>query len=288
MRLSYLIEAYLTLSQIDVTVSSMSTYCEEYGPWALITGATQGIGLALAKELAQKGFSLVLVARRGQVLEDLAHELTAKNPEVKMLVLALDLGKRDQVNELVSRTQNIDIGLMIHSAGFGSSGALTDNEIENEINLVEVNCISALALCHAFATRFRSRKRSGILLMSSLVGFQGVPYAANYAASKAYVQSLGEALHFELKPWNIDVLLSAPGPVNSGFAERARMTMGLAAGPEEVARKTLAQLGKRVTVRPGWLAWLLEWSLKLTGSRWGRIQVMSRVMRGMAGMPPRA
>ena len=117
-------------------------------------------------------------------------------------------------------------------------------------------------------------------MLSSLVGWQGVPKSAHYAATKAYVQSLAEALRIELKPKNIDVLASAPGPVHSGFAARARMAMGAAVPPEVVARTSLNALGKQGTVIPGRLSKLLTYSL-LPLPRVLRSLIMSKVMGGM-------
>lgn len=117
--------------------------------------------------------------------------------------------------------------------------------------------------------------------MSSVVAFQGTPMSANYAATKAYVQSLAEALRHELRPSGVDVVASAPGPVASGFAARARLRMAHAATPEVVARATLAALGRRATVRPGGLSKLLGWSLA-TAPRALRVVIMGRIMGGMA------
>jgi short-subunit dehydrogenase len=118
--------------------------------------------------------------------------------------------------------------------------------------------------------------------MSSLLAFQGVPRAGNYAATKAYVQSFAEALRHECAPFGVDVIASAPGPIRSGFAARAAMTMKLAQTPRDVVGVTLAALGRRGTIRPGWLAKFLEASLALL-PRWGRVRVMGRVMHGMTG-----
>lgn len=114
-----------------------------------------------------------------------------------------------------------------------------------------------------------------------MVAFQGVPNAAHYAATKAYVQSLAEALSEELQPFKVAVLAAAPGPVSSGFASRAHMNMGKALTPEEVGVPILKALGKQVTVLPGWLTKLLVYSL-MTLPRWGKIKVMKKVMSGMA------
>ena len=105
--------------------------------------------------------------------------------------------------------------------------------------------------------------------------------AAHYAATKAYVQSLAEGLHLELRSHGVDVIASAPGPVHSGFAARARMQMGQAVDPERVARVTLAALGRKATVRPGFLSKFLEGALKPL-TRPGRVRMMAKVMRGMA------
>ena len=116
--------------------------------------------------------------------------------------------------------------------------------------------------------------------MSSIVAFQGVPRAANYAATKAYIQTLAEGLRVELQPFGIDVIASAPGPVKSGFAARANMEMGAAERPGTVAARTLDLLGRKMTVRPGFLSKLLGYSLA-TSPRWARVLIMTQVMRGM-------
>jgi|SRR5579872_148730 len=115
---------------------------------------------------------------------------------------------------------------------------------------------------------------------SSLVGWQGTPFAAHYAATKAYVQSLAEAMHAELKGRGVDVLASAPGPVNSGFAARANMRMGAAATPADIAKASLAALGRSRTVVPGLLSKVLTYSLVLL-PRAARTQVMGQIMRSM-------
>jgi short-subunit dehydrogenase len=257
---------------------------ERYGPWAVVTGASDGIGLGFARLLAEAGVHLVLVARRKDVLEALASELRRAYGS-ETLVLAADLATRAGVEETTARTRDLDVGLLVACAGFGTSGPFIDGELSAELEMIEVNCGALAALSHVFGRRFVARRRGGLILMSSLVAFQGVPRAANYSATKAYVQSLAEGLRLELGPLGVDVLASAPGPVNSGFAARASMTMGLAQTPEEVARGTLAALGHRGTVRPGFLAKLLEVSLKLL-PRWGRVRMMGIVMGGMTRRLP--
>jgi len=223
---------------------------ERYGPWAVVTGASDGIGREFAARLAEAGVHLVLAARRNDLLDEVANGLVRAH-HVQVETIPIDLATRPGVDELVARTRDRDVGLLIASAGFGTSGPFVDARLDEELGMIDVNCRAVAALSHAFGRRFVDRKRGGIVLMSSLVAFQGVPRAANYAATKAYVQSFAEALRLELKPFGVDVVASAPGPIRSGFAARASMTMGVAQTPQDVAGPTLGALGRRGTVRPG-------------------------------------
>jgi short-subunit dehydrogenase len=146
--------------------------------------------------------------------------------------------------------------------------------------MIDVNCRAVAGQALHFGRMMAARRRGGLILMSSLLAFQGVPRAANYAATKAYIQTLAEGLAVELAPFDVDVVASAPGPILSGFAARAGMRMGRAQEPQVVADGTLAALGRKVTVRPGWLSRLLEASM--TGlPRALRVRIMALVMAGM-------
>lgn len=253
-------------------------FADRYGPWAIVTGASDGIGRACAHELAAAGLNLVLVARRQNTLDALAAEF-ARDHGIEARPLALDLGQPGAVVRLVHETRPLDVGLLITSAGYGTSGPLLKTKLADELDMLQVNATSVLELVHRLGPRLIARDRSGVVLLGSLVGFQGVPRAANYAATKAYVQSLAEALHHEWKPLGVDVLASAPGPVNSGFAARADMDLGQALTPATVARETLRALGRRSVVRPGFLSKFLEAALTLP--RWARVRILALVMRGM-------
>ncbi|GJE02601.1 SDR family NAD(P)-dependent oxidoreductase [Methylobacterium isbiliense] len=252
---------------------------DRYGPAALVTGASDGIGRAFARRLAGAGLDLVLVARREAVLADLARELQDRHG-IAARVLAADLSDAAQVECVVRASADLEIGLLVAAAGFGTSGPFVEGDPGTELAMIDVNCRALAQLTHTFARRFVARGRGGIVLMSSLVAFQGVARAANYAATKAYVQTLAEGLHAELRPRGIDVLASAPGPVLSGFGQRAAMRITSGATPEEVAAATLRALGRSATVRPGLLAKALELSLKPL-PRSGRVHMMGRVMAGM-------
>ena len=259
--------------------ASLRGLSETYGPWACITGASDGLGRALSEVLARCGFNLVLVARRRPELDQLAHEVTSCFG-VECQIIAVDVGTaagREQVKAICA---GLPVGLFVAAAGFGTSGQFLDNPAEVETNMLTVNCLAVADLTHFFGNAFRQRGRGGLILFSSLLAFQGVARAANYAASKAYVQTLAEALRTELKPSGVDVLACAPGPVATGFAARADMKMGLALSPGQIATETLAALGKTTTVRPGWLSKLLEYSF-LGQPRMLRSFILNKVMDGM-------
>jgi uncharacterized protein len=147
--------------------------------------------------------------------------------------------------------------------------------------MLDVNCRALLELSHHFGQRFARQKRGGIILLSSIVAFQGAPWSANYAASKAYVQSLGEALGEELRPHGVDVLCSAPGPTETGFFARASMKASSAESAEVVARQTVAALGRQRVVVPGNFAKFLHTALG-TAPRFLRVKIMKGVMKSMA------
>ncbi|MDX2137342.1 MAG: SDR family oxidoreductase [Chloroflexota bacterium] len=251
----------------------------KYGPWALVTGASDGIGREFARDLAKRGLNLILVARRRPLLQQLADELTRQH-RVQTQVIDADLAQDAEVERVLAATKDMDIGLLVASAGFGTSGSFINAHLDQELNMLAVNCRAVLMMTHHFGQRLARRKRGGIVLFGSLVGFQGVPNAAHYAATKAYIQSLAEGLHVELSPLGVDVLASAPGPVDSGFASRANLQMQLSAKPDTVAAETLDALGRYTTVRPGRVSKLLELALTLL-PRSRRVHMMGRIMGGM-------
>ncbi len=250
-----------------------------YGPWAVVTGASSGIGRETAMGLAEAGLNLVLVARSRGTLDRMAKDLTSQRG-IEVRVISADLAQETAAEAVEVATRDLDVGLLVAAAGFGTSGAFLGSSLERELEMLEVNCRAPLEMSLRFGRRFAERGRGGIVLMGSLVGFQGTPNAAHYAATKAYVQTLAEALHVELAPLGVDVLASAPGPTDSGFAARAGMRMGLALKPADVARSTLGALGRRSTVLPGNLSRLLTYSLAPL-PRWARVRIMGRVMGGM-------
>jgi hypothetical protein len=250
-----------------------------YGPWAVVTGATSGIGRAVAGELATAGLALVLVARDAAALAAVRDELRGA---ADVETVAADLSTTGGVTAVVTATAGLDVGLLVSAAGFGTSGPCVDGDPATELTMLDVNCRATYLLSREFGSRFARRGRGGLVLFGSIVGYQGAPGAAHYAATKAYVQTLGEGLRPELARAGVDVLVSSPGPVHTGFAARAGMTMARAVQPRDVAVATLAALGRRTTVTPGGLSKVLRWSLA-TLPRAARTRVMAQVMAGMTG-----
>ena len=254
---------------------------DRYGPWAVVTGASSGIGRAFAEHLGRAGLNVVLVARRQAEIDALARELDSVYG-VEAIAVPADLGTPAGLAAVEQATDGLDAGLLVAAAGFGTSGRFAEADLEGELAMLDVNCRATLVAAHHFAGRFAARGRGGIVLFGSIVGFQGTPYAAHYAATKAYVQTLAEGLRVELAPRGVDVVSSAPGPVHTGFADRADMKMGQALRPEDVVAPTLRALGRRATAYPGLLTKVLSGSLAPL-PRWARTRIMQQVMGGMTG-----
>lgn len=257
----------------------MKRFLARYGPWSVVTGATLGIGHAFAHEIAARGCNVALVARSEDALQHAARELRARYG-VDAIALPFDLSSPGSHEALMENTRDLDVGLLVAAAGYGTSGAFLDIDEAAELEMLEVNCAAILRECRDFGRRFVERGRGGIVLMGSLLGFQGVPRSANYAATKAYVQSLAEGLHDEWKPRGVDVVACAPGPVRSSFERRANMRMKVAASPKSVAASTIAALGTRTTVVPGALSKLMTYSLAPL-TRNARTRILGAIMAGM-------
>lgn len=259
---------------------SAAQFAQRYGTWAVVTGASTGIGAALARGVAARGVNTLLVARREDLLEKLSNELSSSFG-IESRTLALDLATHDSTYQLIAATTDLDVGLLIAAAGFGTSGNFLTSDIETELEMISVNCSAVCAHTYYFGRRFSERGRGGIVLLSSIVGFQGMPFAANYAATKAYVQSLGEGLSRELRPAGVDVLTVAPGPTASGFADRAGMKMNGADTPAQLVNPILNSLGKRATLLPSIRSKVLRRGVLTMPSRSGRVWIMGNIMKSM-------
>jgi short-subunit dehydrogenase len=218
---------------------------QRFGPWAVVTGASSGIGKAFARQLAANGLNVVLVARRLPLLEALGSQL-AEAYGIHYRAIALDLTRDDFMTPLVEATHDLDIGLVISNAGAGGPEDFLVTEHQELHHVVQLNATVHLDLTHHYGRRLAQRGRGGILLVSTLGARQAVPYAANLAAAKAYVLSLGEALHVEFQKVGVHVTVLLPGPTDTpvvadfGF-EQANLPMKLMS-PEQCAAEGLAAL----------------------------------------------
>lgn len=185
-----------------------------YGPWAVVTGASSGIGEAIARELAARGLHLVLCARRKERLEALAAELAASHG-TQACVVEVDLARPDFAPLVEEATRDLDIGLLVNNAGIGDKGPFAAAGLDTHLRMLDTNCRAPLILAHLFAPKLAARGRGGILFTSSTAAFQGLPFAAHYAATKGYDLQLAEGLWYELRPAGVDVVALCPGPVDT-------------------------------------------------------------------------
>jgi short-subunit dehydrogenase len=188
------------------------------GKWALVTGASAGIGSALARYLGECGCNLVLTARRREHLEQLASEVTA-GCEVKVEIVTADLtlpGAPKQIFAFTSQ-KNIAIQLLVNNAGFGAYGYFDQIDLQRQLDMVQVNCSAVLHLTHLFLPQMVERGSGDILILASTAAFQAVPFITTYAATKGFDLLLGEALFEEFAPRGIGVCVLCPGPTTSEF-----------------------------------------------------------------------
>ena len=223
-----------------------NSFHERYGPVALVTGASSGIGWAFAEELAERGFDLVLAARRTERLEELAAKLEAAHGTRSQLVEA-DLADRDAPAALLAATQGTDIGLVVSNAGFNIRGEFESTDAAEMARMLTVNCHAPMQLAHGFIPRLKARRKGGLIFTSSVEGFIGCPFSTAYSATKALVIGLGEGLYGELHGSGVDVLTLCPGATESEatakYAEKYAAVPNLQPA-REVARLALDNIAE--------------------------------------------
>jgi short-subunit dehydrogenase len=201
------------------------------GKWALVTGASAGIGTALAKELATGGTNLVLTARRKDRLEELAKTLSAEHG-VKTEVFSADLADPSAPERIFTFTneRGIAIDLLINNAGFGQYGEFRSVERQRLLDMIQVNCNAVVHLTRLYLPEMVARRRGDVLILASMASFQAVPYISTYAATKAFDLLLAEGLAEEMSPYGIRVCALCPGSTESEFH--------IVSGQEKFKKKT--------------------------------------------------
>jgi uncharacterized protein len=214
------------------------------GKWALVTGASAGIGWALAEELAADGTHLVLTARRQARLDDLAKRHCSQH-NIKVETVAADLSDSGAPDAIHAFTQGkgIAIELLINNAGFGAHGEFQNIPLSRQLEMLQVNVNAVLQLTHLYLPEMIARRSGDILIVASTAGFQGVPYISTYAATKGFDLLLAEGLAEEVRPHGVRVCALCPGSTESEFHDVAKQTEY--GSPHKESARKVARVGLR-------------------------------------------
>jgi len=234
---------------------SEPSFAHRYGPWALIAGASEGLGEQFARQLAARGLNLVLVARRGQLLRPLATDI-ANTHDVEVRPLEADLAQEESRQEIERICTGLEVGLVVYNAAVSVVGSFLDHPVDAYRTELEVNCRRPLELVHHFTKPMAQRRRGGILLMSSLAGTQGSPFIAHYGATKAWNTVFAEGLWGELGEQGIDVLACRAGATKTprylaGRDEESASSLVPEMEPRDVVAEALKALGSKPSIVPG-------------------------------------
>jgi short-subunit dehydrogenase len=192
---------------------------KRFGPWALVTGASSGIGKEFAQQIAASGINIVLVARREDLLKEVGVEFS-KRYGVEHRVVVLDVSREDFIRQLASAIDDLDIGLVVSNAGTGNPGEFLKLDRQLLEETLRLNTMSHLDIAHYFGGKLAERRRGGLILVGAMGAENGIPCMANDGGAKAYVHSLGEALHYEFKPLGVYVTVLAAGVTNTAVLEK--------------------------------------------------------------------
>ena len=237
--------------------TELDNFFLRYGPWALITGASSGIGEEFAKQLASRGFHLLLCARRKDRLDQLRSELSEQH-DVAVKTVQADLSQPAGVHILNEAGEGLEIGLVISNAGAEFHGPFLTQNPDRLAALVQLHILTPVLLAHAFGHQMRNRERGGMLFVSSITAMGPVPYLAHYAATKAFLFHFGGSLSHEWKKANVDVTVLLPGITDTEMITKAVQTgVDLSQAPfplgevSHVVRSGLQALGNKTAVVPG-------------------------------------
>jgi short-subunit dehydrogenase len=233
-----------------------ATLAERYGSWALVTGASAGLGAEFARAFAREGVSCALTARREDRLKQLAQELEG-TWGVDTRVIPADLSKPEEVDRVAAAVQDLDLGILVNNAGFGSGGRFAKQGLERLREMIALNCAAPVALTHRLLPKLRARDRAAIVITGSVAGRIPLPLHGVYSATKAFDGFLGEALAVELADDGIDVLVLEPGSTETEFQAVAGEIAHEGESAADVVAVAIASLGRQSTVISGWKNWFL-------------------------------
>jgi short-subunit dehydrogenase len=258
---------------------------QSYGPWAVVAGASEGLGAAYAEALAGRGLDLVLVARRGELLQALAGRLKEKYG-INVRTLALDLSKPEAAGQIACETQSLEVGLLVYNAAYSAVGPFFEHTLDDHLREVDTNIRTPLGLVHEFGARMLAAGHGGIILMSSLSAFQGSAYISAYSASKAFNVILAEGLWEEWRREGVDVLVCVAGAIRTpNFLASSPQHTGRISDatlePAAIVKEALAALGRKPTVIPGRFNRLSSFVMRHLLSRQAAVRLMGNVLRGM-------
>jgi short-subunit dehydrogenase len=268
----------------------MSKRYEAGGGWAVVTGASSGLGALFAEKLAQRGLPLVLAGRDEARLTDVRERVQRLAPGIDVELVVGDLGSQAGVEALVAVLQERVIDVLVNNAGFGTYGRLAEVDADRDRDLIAVNVDALVRLTHAVLPGMLARGHGQILNVASTIAFQPAPYQATYGASKAFVLSFSQALWAETKGSGVSVTALCPGPTRTGFVDALDADVsGTAiyrklASPEPVVAAGLRALDRgRPVVVPGMRNWVMANAARLSPG-WVGALISGRMLRP-AGEP---